>query len=448
MHLYRNQRCSRKSRRSLLLERLEERCVPTSGLLSGTDLPALPIVSLQAERFTQHPAVIAMLVSNSHSAIHDDLGSEKAISSATISTHRDHPGEEGSDLLGTLVSTPSTVVQVTITTVKGLVSALPEPVLDLGSASSPVLTQVSSTVSAVTNLHSEPVQQLTHDVPSIAVASTVPEKPSEVVVEIPWAYPLPIFSEASVALAASAKVGSGLKDTTSNASASGVRWGPTLESALEGPGGSTMSGSPALLTNAAALQNLPFGNVTAFIQNRSPYLPSSPSLSAGLSQDSWVGGSVGLGQAMLSSLPPGMSWRNLVGAAGPGTGRGVDFDRTVSAVRAQRAELTPGEQEEVPSELAADLSSLAPLSSGLLHATDDLGALERAFQDFLDGLVDLRQTMCGWLGRLGPLPWVLMGLAVAVTLHEQTSRRRRCLLERKDAEEQMEEVLFSAPADA
>jgi hypothetical protein len=82
-----------------------------------------------------------------------------------------------------------------------------------------------------------------------------------------------------------------------------------------------------------------------------------------------------------------------------------------------------------PDDLLADEPTLAPESAGLLPdaGSSDLSAVERALQQFLDQLAALPQDFGDWLNRLGPVPWVLMGLAVSGLSHELLRRKHRQL---------------------
>lgn len=62
------------------------------------------------------------------------------------------------------------------------------------------------------------------------------------------------------------------------------------------------------------------------------------------------------------------------------------------------------------------LSDAAPLN---------LAAMETALRQFLEQLDELGRQAGGWLADVGPLPWLLMGLAVAAALHEGVRRRLR-----------------------
>jgi len=164
-----------------------------------------------------------------------------------------------------------------------------------------------------------------------------------------------------------------------------------------------------------------------------------------------------LGSLLRSSLPEdalgfGAEPWNFAGAArwwaslGAGEGlSGSDFgvESLDFAFRDQRADFVEGGTLTGLGDQPFDLSAPAPVSSSLLNAADDLGALDRAFQDFLAGLGDLSQTLTGWLVRIGPLPWVLMGVAMALTLQEEIARRRRQALESKEAAEQLDGDPFS-----
>jgi hypothetical protein len=202
-------------------------------------------------------------------------------------------------------------------------------------------------------------------------------------------------------------------------------------------------------------QNFGPGTGTGLPLNQAslPLVPQSVSVPNG--QEGWAGqeyhtaGALGLQQALLSTFSAANRWWYLSGAAGDTADGYPLVESAQGALPDQLA--TPDQGEEatpVPTRQPADLTALTPLSSGLLNASDDLGALERAFQEFLDGLVDLRQAMTSWLGRVGPLPWVLMGLAVAVTAYEEVARRRQNRLQGRDAEDQPEDVFFSASVDA
>jgi len=161
-----------------------------------------------------------------------------------------------------------------------------------------------------------------------------------------------------------------------------------------------------------------------------------------------TGNNMVLTPGVFSSLPAEARWGPF--GAGEGSRAGDIWAEPLDlALREHRAELAQGEAESAILEVEpTDLASLAPVSAGLVNAADDLGALDRAFQEFLEGLSELRQTLGNWLVRLGPTPWVLMGLAVSVTLSQEIARRRRGASQNRDAEKSMDGVPFSALADA
>jgi hypothetical protein len=76
-------------------------------------------------------------------------------------------------------------------------------------------------------------------------------------------------------------------------------------------------------------------------------------------------------------------------------------------------------------ELVVAEELLSPESCGLLgDGGADLSAMERALQLFLDRLATMPDELGGWLARLGPLPWVLMGIAAAGAGQELVRRRK------------------------
>jgi hypothetical protein len=82
---------------------------------------------------------------------------------------------------------------------------------------------------------------------------------------------------------------------------------------------------------------------------------------------------------------------------------------------------------------SSTLGSLTPEASGLAdpHPQFDTAALERALQRFLDQYGELHQDLAGWLARLGPLPWALIGIALAsvgVALNRRRSSDFPCEL--------------------
>lgn len=84
------------------------------------------------------------------------------------------------------------------------------------------------------------------------------------------------------------------------------------------------------------------------------------------------------------------------------------------------------EQEETATQYAT------PQAQGLADAgAVDQSALDQAFTDFLNSLTDLERTLTGWLAQLGPLPWILMGLALVGTacgaMRRLPARRGPCV---------------------
>jgi len=114
---------------------------------------------------------------------------------------------------------------------------------------------------------------------------------------------------------------------------------------------------------------------------------------------------------------------NLPGVTGP------VLSETVSTRQMSTSDLDEGSAAEdlwaEPSTIALGEGPLLPGSSDLLNSADDLAALKRAFQEFLDGLANLGQSLGGWLAHLEPVPGILMGLTTLVTLHEKTSADRQ-----------------------
>jgi hypothetical protein len=64
-------------------------------------------------------------------------------------------------------------------------------------------------------------------------------------------------------------------------------------------------------------------------------------------------------------------------------------------------------------------------SPGLLSesAPMDMDRLEAALQQFLDEFVDIGSSVTGWVQDQGALPWLLMTVAVGMTLHEVVRQR-------------------------
>jgi hypothetical protein len=79
-----------------------------------------------------------------------------------------------------------------------------------------------------------------------------------------------------------------------------------------------------------------------------------------------------------------------------------------------------------PAELVVADEALSPEGCGLLgDGGADLSAIERALQLFLDRLAAMPGEFSSWFTRLGPLPWVLMGLAAAGAGQELVRRRKQ-----------------------
>lgn len=83
-------------------------------------------------------------------------------------------------------------------------------------------------------------------------------------------------------------------------------------------------------------------------------------------------------------------------------------------------------------------NSLAMGNNGvvLAGATTDVGAIDQALSAFLQDLDALVGTLKDWLLQLGPLPWIVMGLAVTMTTATIARQRwRKLRQQRKDRDE-------------
>lgn len=70
-----------------------------------------------------------------------------------------------------------------------------------------------------------------------------------------------------------------------------------------------------------------------------------------------------------------------------------------------------------------------PLALDLHNGNGDVSALQAALDAFLQDMLDGLAILGGWLARLGPLPWILMGTALTLSGLEAVSRFRRRHLE-------------------
>jgi hypothetical protein len=331
----------------------------------------------------------------------------------------------GEGLIGSLLGSVGTVVQ----------SVTPIVVIDLVSGQNPPTTPVSSgsqggSTSGTSSSGSDGAAGSTGD-PVSNVTEPVGTTVTEGTILLNRTLPTPVLNTLPTPVSSSPAPGS-TSEASSGSSADKAELDPN-SSQDEKPGAPEqavlLTGSPTLVVGsletapgipmtAIAPQGLTFGNGIGLAQNPGTLLPGSVILTALNGQDSWAGAPTGLGQAMLSTWPQGTPWWSLSGSSElPATGNGLVGPR--AEVMATGEEASP-----LLTAASAELDALLPLSSGLVQAADDLGAMERAFQEFLSGLAELRQTMSSWLARVGPLPWVLMGLAVAATVYDEASRRR------------------------
>jgi hypothetical protein len=84
------------------------------------------------------------------------------------------------------------------------------------------------------------------------------------------------------------------------------------------------------------------------------------------------------------------------------------------------------EQAGLAGQLVVSPLNPAPESTGLLvGGSADLNAMERALQQFLNQVAALPGEVSGWLNRVGPVPWVLVGVAIAGLGHELGRRRKK-----------------------
>ena len=79
----------------------------------------------------------------------------------------------------------------------------------------------------------------------------------------------------------------------------------------------------------------------------------------------------------------------------------------------------------------------------LASATADLGAIDQALNAFLHDIDELAATLKDWLLRLGPMPWIIMGLAVTMSI--ATTARQRWRKLRRQMEQGDELALLSLP---
>ncbi len=485
---------SPKARRLLLLERLEDRYAPATGLLAGIGLDSLL------------PVTLAPVVSDTSSTIALSATSEQTTSTSVSASTSTAPAEStGGGLLGALLTPVSSIVQDLTTVVTDLGGDL--QVLSTSSTSSAsggtsqstggtdsggTTATASSTgttsttaptdttsggllgtlLTTVTNLvggqqnppttsgsgSPSPSTGGTGSGGSTAVVSSDQETLTSVAEQVPVTVTegtsLLNNSASNQELVLSSSPGSttasgstsGLSSTVGEEKASVVPTAPVEPSEPQAEGGQeagssglvagvgteqqptmlsltswSLAGSlgtaPGIPMTALASSGVPSGNGSGLPVNQSAYLPGSMNLLAGSASDSWAGATMGPGQAMLSSWPQGMGWWSLSGSA----------QEASNGLRDLRAEMMASGEESpaLVTESVVEQEPLAPQSAGLVQAGDDLGAMERAFQDFLTELAELRQAVTSWLGQVGPLPWVLMGLAVTATVCEETARRRR-----------------------
>jgi len=110
-----------------------------------------------------------------------------------------------------------------------------------------------------------------------------------------------------------------------------------------------------------------------------------------------------------------------------------------------RTRVATGEEaEQVPAPTVEQDSeaTLNPMTSDLIDAGNNLGALERALQNFREGLASLPRVLGSWLTHSGPLSWSLMGLALTATGVEMVSQWRNKRKRRQDEEENVPLVPF------
>ncbi len=55
----------------------------------------------------------------------------------------------------------------------------------------------------------------------------------------------------------------------------------------------------------------------------------------------------------------------------------------------------------------------------------ELGELRQALDEFIHQAEAVVSTFAGWLGQVGPVPWVVLGLSLALTVHELARAQRR-----------------------
>ncbi len=386
---------SRKPGRLLSLEPLENRCVPAAGgLLGNLDLGSL----LSAPSANVNPSAASTTTNAVASTSSDHPGLRVGLLDQVVAPHGQDKGNPHADSKGGLVDslgssatdTLSGVVNLVGGTVEDLTQAVSgqptQPVLPVGSGSK------SGTPGAGTGLGNGGVDELLDGTGD----------------------PIPV----SVVLVVISPAAGVVPGTNSFVAGSSVQPGSNGNALLVSVLSNGSQGAGAGNAGLAPNQNLFTGTSLAFTQG-------APSSALPLVNAPLAGSNSFLGQSGQSPLMSGPGWGLALAGGGIARGAGL-IEAGDVAIQEHQAEMARSQQEPGTLEAQpAEYVTPAPVSAGLLNASDDLRALDAVFRDFLEGLSDLRLTMGNWLVRLGPAPWIGMGLAVTAVVSGEVARRAR-----------------------
>ncbi len=451
----RNRGSSLEVRNLLHLETLEERCVPTlSGVLDSVE-PASLLAPSQPALLQSLPAIISPIQGSTTEAV----PSANTSSSTTVGLNGQSPVITGQQSLptgsGSVVNLGSLLSPLT-DLVKGVSADLSVGINGLSavvtgidsSVGSAVLAGLDPEVSSGSGL--PPLVSLgvdPHSVVSVGGNLSSGTAGTQTLVLLPADLDVQgdgVILEVQV----HAEVGNPGQTTGSIQGINSALAGTTaLLAALDGSAAQGDSVSDDEVGNSAfAGYGQPAGQFA--VNSLAFFLENVQAARVGSFLSSLPGSSLGFGLGQERTFATGSSsWAPL--QAGQRLSAELLGSEPADLVLQQSADLLQSEEgSAVLGEQQVDLASLTPVSSGLLPATDDLGALDRALQDFLSGLTDLRQSLTSWLTQLGPTPWILMGLALVATVSQEVARRRRSSREDREVEEPMEGDPFSALADA